>query len=748
MRRARRAPLALLALLAGCDLRPTLLEPTVDAAGWPDGPAADAGTATDAHPARPDGPVVLDGGVVCVPQPETCNGLDDDCNGVVDDVDPDRLAADPNHCGQCGRACVLPHASGSCALGECRFACEAPWEDADTDLALGLAGSDGCECQPSHDRIEICDGRDNDCNGATDDGDLPGVGAACQPVPACPDGVCRPPCSNGLTACVGGQLACAGARGPVPEICDGEDNDCNGLVDDGFDVVNDVNNCGQCGNDCQDVFLHPESQNALAFCDRGQCQRTCRPDYWDADDDYAPGRTTPKNGCEYHCTYSGPEVCDGADNDCNGRADTDDPGLMRPADNFCRQKGACAGAAPVCTSYGLTTTWVCSYGPDVEVLALNQVATSETRCDGKDNDCDGATDEDFPLKGGACGDTVLGVCRGTGHYRCTADGTDVACVIEQPGAAPTHEVCDGLDNDCDGITDEMWASDGCGGECLGARDATVRVRRDPSARYPGGLDLLVYRFEAARPDATATDAGRAQARACSREQVLPWGQVNLAGAIGACTAAGLRLCTGPEWGAACEGPAELLFPYGASYGATTCNGNDYGGLTDVALPTGALAECRSAEGALDLSGNLKEWTYDYRSTVADRDIFTLRGGGYMDPEEGLTCAFRGAVAFEDFSFPTTGFRCCAPFPPCPAGPPCPPGPDGYQLCPLATECTCPDVGSCTGECTAPAFCDTPVDPAGKRHCAAYADWGSDPLSCGGCGQACPGGQVCANGACS
>jgi hypothetical protein len=46
------------------------------------------------------------------------------------------------------------------------------------------------------------------------------------------------------------------------------------------------------------------------------------------------------------------------------------------------------------------------------------------------------------------------------------------------------------------------------------------------------------------------------------------------------------------------------------------------------------------------------------------------------------------------------------------------------------------------------FCDTPVDAAGKRHCAIYVDFGSDSASCGGCGQACGSSQHCTNGTCS
>ncbi len=74
---------------------------------------------------------------------------------------------------------------------------------------------------------EICDGKDNDCNGVVDNGN-PGSGLAC--TSGLP-GVC----SAGTTACTAGAIACNAniAPGTLPETCDGKDNNCDGVVDDG-----------------------------------------------------------------------------------------------------------------------------------------------------------------------------------------------------------------------------------------------------------------------------------------------------------------------------------------------------------------------------------------------------------------------------------------------------------------------------------------------------------------------------------
>ena len=79
-------------------------------------------------------------------------------------------------------------------------------------------------------------------------------------------------------------------------------------------------------------------------------------------------------------------------------------------------------------------------------------------CDGVDNDCDGNTDESNPEGGFTCGTGLSGVCA-MGTVICQS-----ASLVCQPNVSPSAELCDGLDNNCNGAVDE-GASCGAGQIC-------------------------------------------------------------------------------------------------------------------------------------------------------------------------------------------------------------------------------------------------------------------------------------------
>ena len=86
-------------------------------------------------------------------------------------------------------------------------------------------------CSAGTDTLDICNGSDDDCDASSADGsEDPGLGAAC-------DGTDSDLCEEGTTLCSAGSIVCSDTTGDNVEVCDGIDNDCNGAVDDGITCV-------------------------------------------------------------------------------------------------------------------------------------------------------------------------------------------------------------------------------------------------------------------------------------------------------------------------------------------------------------------------------------------------------------------------------------------------------------------------------------------------------------------------------
>ena len=361
---------------------------------------------------------------------ELCNGGDDDCDEIVDEDFPD-LDDD-------GKAdCVDVDDDGDGVIDEtdnCPLLANADQANADNDDQGNVCDddddndgtADNLDCAPFNATIhpgadETCNGIDDDCDQVADEElgtTTCGLGECLHSTPNCQDG--QP-------------IICDPMEGKTNELCDGKDNNCDGVADDGFVLgLECTQGLGQCADEGVTI---------------------CSPDGTGTICDAEPG-------------VAKEEVCDGIDNDCDGDTDED------LGTTTCGL-GNCGHTVPNCEA-GLPT------------LCDPLAGLSEETCDLADNDCDGTVDEagaegcqPWFIDGdddnyGKPGETLC-LCKAEEPYVADNDGDcDDTKKEINPGVG---ELCDNaIDDNCSGEVNE-----GCVyGSCQGILTATPGL---PSGTY-------------------------------------------------------------------------------------------------------------------------------------------------------------------------------------------------------------------------------------------------------------------------
>lgn len=538
---------------------------------------------------------------------ERCDGLDNDCDGEIDENIPEVGIG----CGAGVGACFEEGVT-ECKPIEARVVCS----------ARGGAP-----------RAEACNGRDDDCDGRTDE-QLPNTGMSC---------------TVGQGSCaVEGRLICADETGvlicdatpslPEQEACNGIDDDCDGQIDE--DTLG-------AGEGCQ-VGIGACSRFGQYLCDPFSHQLVCSQE---ASEPVA-------------------EVCNGVDDDCDGRVDEEVPSVGN----------GCEIGRGRCRSQGV---FVC-HGETSEVICDADVITpAAEECNDIDDDCDGTTDEETLGSGEVCS-VGIGACRSESTLRCDSDRQTLIC--DASPTNPSEETCNDIDDDCDGATDEgnivrfdeakniEWICVQGGDYLMGWNE---RINERPI--HP----VTVPTFEISRTEVTvahylqcmfdricdpplSNDSNvNTPGRAAHPINALSWAEANeIAEYLGG------RLPTEAEWEYVARfGHFDDRYPWGADAPSCTFANYNNGSLGEGCGRHSTAPVCSHSPagdnelGICDLSGNVAEWVADgyaanYNSAPSDGSAAVgtaaskvIRGGSWRTSSDSLTSTYRleisPSIRFDD-----------------------------------------------------------------------------------------------------
>ena len=249
----------------------------------------------------------------------------------------------------------------------------------------------------------------------------------------------------------------------VLEGCDGTDNDCDFLIDEdtggGQACTNTVTGIGtcpgtrQCGGSigyvCEGQIPSGELCNyADEDCDGNADESftgvgtVCSPGVGGCQRVGSIRCKTDGSGTECSVTAGMPssELCNKVDDDCDAKTDETFPNLT----------SSCSVGTGTCQRFGTT---ICATSGTTTTCSVQAGTPATELCNLLDDDCDNKTDEAFPNLATGCS-VGVGTCQRFGTTVCASGGMSTTCSVT--AGTPGMELCNALDDDCDMKSDETF----------------------------------------------------------------------------------------------------------------------------------------------------------------------------------------------------------------------------------------------------------------------------------------------------